>query len=101
MPSIYPGGQQVRIGQRQFAVEWQEVKPASRDKDDLDPDVDLVTKRRCYSARAAARRAARMVVNAGRTAYGTAIVVEEVADWLEGHYFVAEWNTVGEPEYVE
>lgn len=111
MPRIYPGGEQVTIGQRRFEVEWQTVKPeaASRvaaaeakgEYDELDPDRDIITHARAYPTKNAALRAARGIVNLGRTAYGTATVTEQVAEWFEERYNFAEWCNVNEPEYVD
>jgi hypothetical protein len=107
---VYPEKTYEEMGAERWEVEWQTVRPsavkrveaaeARGDYDEIDMDRDLIYHYRHYSSQAAAMRAARGVVNLGRTEFGCATVVRQVVDWYVEEDRIAEWATAGDVLYV-
>ena len=98
---VYPEKTLEEFGAVRWEIEWQEVKPSARGQEDIDPDLDLIWHQRHYKTEGAAKREARKIVNAYRTAYGTVTVMKQVVDWFVEEDRVAEWADVGEPIYID
>lgn len=112
---IYPGGAVAAVGDRRFEVEWHTVGPRAAKRiaeaeargdeaeaeAEVDFDRDLITHTRHYTTREAATRAARGIVNLGRTFFGTATVTEETVEIIDGAVGVGEWIPVGDADHVD
>lgn len=98
---VYPERQFEELGATRYQVSWEEVKPASKGKDDIDPDEDIIYRFANYKTKEAAMKKARQVVDGFITAYGGASVEKQVVDWFVREDRVAEWQDAGEREVVD
>lgn len=108
---VYPEKAWEEFGAERFEVEWETVKPSALARvraaeergecDEIDPDGDIRCHYRHYQTEAAAKRAARAVVNFGKTAYGSARVTKQAVGWYVEEDRIAEWEAVGEPIYID
>ncbi len=108
---VYPEKEWAEFGAVRWRVKWQTVKlsalkrieaaEARGQRDEVDPDSDIADHYRVYSTEKAALRAARAIVDFGKTAYGCAAVEEQCLDWCVEERRVAEWVRVGEAVYVD
>lgn len=89
------------FGAVRWVAEWHVVRPEAKGKEEIEPDVDVVCRRKAYKSKREALKTARLMVNTRRTAFGCATVQEERVDWFVEEDRVAEWADVGDPEYVE
>lgn len=101
MARIYPGGERVQVGTRRWLARTWLVLPESMDKEDLNPDADVEQVASRHATHDEAVTAARKALDHPRQAFGSAEVLEQVAEWLEATDGVAEWNDVGDSEYIE
>jgi hypothetical protein len=109
---VYPEKTHEELGARRWEVEWFTVGPsalariraaeARGEQDEVDPDRDIVSHARTFPHRSKglAVALAKRMAECDGSAYGCAIVTEEVVDWYVEEDRIAEWVSVGEPIYV-
>jgi hypothetical protein len=88
------------LGEVQFNVSWEQVKPSAKGKDDIDPDCDIEYLHKAFKDEARAKAYAQKVVERRETAYGCASITPQVVGWLARCDGIAEWQDAGEREYV-
>lgn len=110
MPRIYPEGGYANIGDKRWELEYYTMRPGAaleiEQGRDFDPDADTI----ChaihfkYSDHEAARSKAQEILNAYEKyllAFGQVTVIEQRVDWFVEENNLAEWQSVGEPEYFD
>ena len=99
---VYPERAWEELGAVRWECSWEEVRPSSRGKDEIDPDSDVVSRFSHHRTKEAAMASARGTVDSGETAYGQVTVTRQAVGWFVEGDRVAEWQGCEhDTEYVD
>lgn len=95
---VYPDREWANIGDVRWEVSTWIVRPESMDKDELDPDVDVIQKAWAFETEEQAKTCSEVVLEREDLAYGAATIQKQTVDWYVREDGVGEWVDVGESE---
>jgi len=98
---VYPERVYEELGAVRYRATWEEVRPGAMEKDDIDPDMDIIHRFANYKTKEPALRKARELVDSRTTAYGSARVIRQIVDWFVEEDRVAEWVNTMDEEVID
>lgn len=95
---MYPEREWASIGDIRWEVSTWVVLPDAMDKDEIDPDRDVVEKTWAFDTEAQAKIYATTVLERDDLAYGGVTIQKQTVDWFVREDGIGEWVDVGESE---
>lgn len=95
---LYPEREKANLGDTRWLVSTWIVLPEAMTKEEIDPDVDVVTKNWSFGSHSGATKKAYEVLTRDDLAYGAVTIQEQTVDWFVREDGIGEWVDVGEQE---
>ena len=97
---VYPDREWKQLGEFQFQVQAEIVRPESMGKDEIDIDEDVRSIAWSLPTYEKAAAHAQKVLGRDDLAFGAVYIQKQVVDWFIKEDRIAEWRDVGELEEV-